>query len=83
MMGHTYGQGRTLTFRIPRDRYGNFHPRILAVLRSQEEEYERLAGTLYSKGLTQEQVGDVFNDIYERGVERLGLTAHTSCTSRI
>ena len=56
-MGHTYGQGRTLTFRIPRDRYGNFHPRILAVLRSQEEECERLAGTLYSKGLTQEQVG--------------------------
>ena len=48
-MGHTYGQGRTLTFRIPRDRYGNFHPRILAVLRSQEEQCERLAGTLYSK----------------------------------
>ena len=63
-MGHIYGQGRTLTFRIPHDRYGNFHPRILAVLRSQEEECERLAGTLYSKGLTQEQVGDVFNDIY-------------------
>ena len=33
-MGHTYGQGRSLTFRIPRYRYGNFHPRILAVLRS-------------------------------------------------
>ena len=63
-MGHTYGQGRTLTFRIPRDRYGNFHPRILAVLRSQEEECERLASTLYSKGLTKEQFGDVFNDIY-------------------
>ncbi|MCI2108208.1 MAG: transposase [Bacteroidales bacterium] len=27
--GRTYGQGRTLTFRIPRDRYGNFPPRIL------------------------------------------------------
>ena len=52
--GHTYGQGRTLTFRIPRDRYGNFHPRILAILRNQEEECERLAGTLYSKGLTQQ-----------------------------
>ena len=23
--GRTYGHGRTLTFRIPRDRYGNFH----------------------------------------------------------
>ena len=27
--GRTYGHGRTLTFRIPRDRYGNFHPRIM------------------------------------------------------
>ena len=58
----TYGHGQTLTFRIPRDRYGNFHPRILAILRDQEEECERLAGTLYTKGLTQEQVGEVFND---------------------
>lgn len=24
----TYGHGRTSTFSIPRDRYGNFHPRI-------------------------------------------------------
>ena len=56
--GRTYGMGRTLTFRIPRDRYGNFHPRILAVLRDQEDECERLAGTLYTKGLTQEQVAD-------------------------
>ena len=70
-----------MTFRIPRDRYGNFHPRILAILRDQEDECERLprilailrdqedecerlAGTLYTKGLTQEQVGEVFNDIY-------------------
>lgn len=36
-LGRTYGIGRTLTFRIPRDRYGNFHPRILAVLRDQED----------------------------------------------
>lgn len=62
--GNTYGQGRKLTFRIPRDRYGNFHPQILAILRNQEDEIERLAGTLYSKGLTQDQVGEVFNDIY-------------------
>ena len=61
----TYGHGRTLTFRIPGDRYGNFHPRILAILCDQEEKCERLAGTLYTKGLTQEQVGEVFNDIYE------------------
>ena len=63
-MGHTYGQGRALIFRIPRYRYGNFHPQILAVLHNQEDECECLAGTLYGKGLTQEQVGEVFNDIY-------------------
>ena len=62
--GRTYGHGRTLNFRIPRDRYGNFHPCILAILREQEDECERLAGSLYSKGLTQEQVAEVFNDVY-------------------
>lgn len=62
--GRTYGQGKKLEFRIPRDRYGNFHPQILAILRDQEEECDRLAGVLYTKGLTQEQVGDVFEQIY-------------------
>lgn len=64
--GHAYGQGRKLEFRIPRDRYGNFHPKILAILRNQEEEFDRLAGVLYTKGLTQEQVGDVFEQVYGR-----------------
>lgn len=49
--GHSYGQGKRLEFRIPRDRYGNFHQRILAILRDQEEECDRLAGVLYTKGL--------------------------------
>jgi transposase-like protein len=62
--GHTYGHGRKLEFRIPRDRYGNFHPQILAILRDQEEECDRLAGVLYTKGLTQEQVSEVFEEIY-------------------
>ena len=48
--GRSYGNGRVLEFRIPRDRYGNFHPTILALLRDQELECERLAGSLYSKG---------------------------------
>ena len=61
---HSCGHERTLTFRIPSNRYGYFHPRILAILRHQEDECERLAGTLYTKGLTQEQVGEVFQDIY-------------------
>ena len=36
----------------------------MAILRDQEEECDRLAGVLYTKGLTQEQVGDVFDEIY-------------------
>ena len=36
----------------------------MAILRDQEDKCERLAGTLYTKGLTQEQVGEVFADIY-------------------
>ena len=63
-LGNSYGQGRRLEFRIPRDRYGNFHPKILALLRNQEEDCERLAGSLYCRGLTQSQVGDVFEEIY-------------------
>ena len=33
--GKSYGQGRVLEFRSPRDRFGNFHPTILALLRDQ------------------------------------------------
>lgn len=63
-LGHTYGNGKKLEFKIPRDRFGNFHPKILAILRDQEEECEKLAGSLYTKGLTQAQVGQVFDEIY-------------------
>jgi transposase-like protein len=30
--GRSYGQGRVLEFRVPRDRYGNFHPTILTTI---------------------------------------------------
>lgn len=36
----------------------------MVIIRKQEEGYERLTGTLYTKGLTQERGGEVFNDIY-------------------
>jgi transposase-like protein len=62
--GKSYGQGRVLEFRIPRDRYGNFHPTILALLRDQEVECEQLASSLYCKGLKQSQVGEVFGEVY-------------------
>lgn len=77
--GSTYGQGRKLEFRIPRDRYGNFHPQILAILRDQEEECDRLAGVLYTKGLTQEQVSDVFDQIYGRHYSKSSISRMVEC----
>lgn len=77
--GHSYGQGKKLEFRIPRDRYGNFHPQILAILRDQEEECDRLAGVLYTKGLTQEQVSDVFNQIYGQHYSKSSISRMVEC----
>ena len=77
--GHSYGQGKKLEFRIPRDRYGNFHPRILAILRDQEEECDRLAGVLYTKGLTQEQVSDVFDQIYGEHYSKSSISRMVEC----
>ena len=74
VLGNAYDQGRKLEFRIPRDHYGNFHPRILDILRNQEEECDRLAGVLYTKGLTQEQVGDVFEQIYGRHYSKSSIS---------
>nr|CRY95066.1 hypothetical protein [uncultured prokaryote] len=77
--GHSYGQGKRLEFRIPRDRYGNFHPRILAILRDQEEECDRLAGVLYTKGLTQDQVSDVFDQIYGEHYSKPSISRMVEC----
>lgn len=77
--GHSYGQGKKLEFRIPRDRYGNFHPQILAILRDQEVECDRLAGVLYTKGLTQEQVSDVFDQIYGQHYSKSSISRMVEC----
>jgi putative transposase len=72
--GKSYGQGRVLEFRIPRDRYGNFHPTILALLRDQEVECEQLASSLYCKGLTQSQVGEVFGEVYGKQYSKASIS---------
>lgn len=77
--GSTYGQGRKPEFRIPRDRYGHFHPQILAILRDQEEECDRLAGVLYTKGLTQEQVSDVFDQVYGQHYSKASISRMVEC----
>lgn len=64
--GKTYGQGRILELRIPRDRNGEFYPKVLALLRSQQAEIDQLVSALYGQGLTQRQIGRVFDDLYGR-----------------
>ncbi|OFY05784.1 MAG: hypothetical protein A2W93_14760 [Bacteroidetes bacterium GWF2_43_63] len=60
----TYGRGKMLELRVPRTRNGSFYPLILGLLRDQEEEARKIAFTLYGAGMTTEQVGEVFGDLY-------------------
>lgn len=54
--GRVYGNGKVLELRIPHDRNGKFYPRVLTLLRNQQEEIDRFVSALYAKGLTLTQV---------------------------
>lgn len=60
----TFGHGQQLKLSVPRSRNSSFYPVLLSVLKNQEEESKRLAFKLYGAGLTTEQVGDLFEEIY-------------------
>jgi putative transposase len=62
----SFGQGKLLELQVPRSRYGQFYPVLLSILKDQEEESKRLAFSLYGKGLTTEQVGELFEELYGR-----------------
>ena len=64
--GRAYGHGKLLELRIPRDRNGEFYPKVLALLRSQQAETDKLVSALYAQGLSQNQVGEVFQRLYGR-----------------
>jgi len=59
-----FGGGRVMELRVPRTRFGSFYPVLLNVLKDQHAEMERLSFSLYTAGLTTEQIGDIFDDIY-------------------
>ena len=61
-----YGNGQILELRIPRDRNGQFYPKVLTLLRQQQSETDRFVSALYAQGLTQSQLGDVFEQLYGR-----------------
>ncbi len=51
----------------------------MSILRDQEEECDRLAGVLYTKGLTRERVGDVFERIYGRHYSKSSISRMVEC----
>ena len=60
----TFGMQKQLKLQVPRSRYHQFYPVLLAVLKDQEQELRELAFMLYGSGLTTNQVGDVFDSLY-------------------
>lgn len=63
-LGHSYGDGQRLEFRIPRDRLGLFTPKLLDELREKREKCNELVGLLYVNGLTLVQIAKVVKFLY-------------------
>ena len=58
------GFGKEMVLKVPRTRDGGFYPVLLNVLRDEDEEHRKLIFSLYRRGLTTEQVSDVYEEIY-------------------
>ncbi len=58
------GFGNEMVLKVPRTRNGTFYPVLLNVLREEDEEHRKLIFSLYRRGLTTEQVSDVYEEIY-------------------
>lgn len=69
-----FGHGRVLELTVPRTRHGNFYPVLLSVLKDQRAEMDRLGFSLYTKGLTTEQVGEVFEEIYGQAYSKQSIS---------
>jgi len=57
------GYGKEIILKVPRTRSGTFYPALLSVLRDEDEKHRKLIFSLYKKGLTTEQVSDVYEEI--------------------
>lgn len=68
--GQVYGRGQQLQLRIPRDRLGQFYPVILGLMRDQDSQIHDLSFSLYSKGLTTRDIGDVLEIIYGKNYSK-------------
>jgi putative transposase len=59
-----HGFGKEMVLKVPRTRSGTFYPALLGILRNEDEEHRKLIFSLYRKGLTTEQVSDIYEELY-------------------
>lgn len=64
------GYGKEMVLSVPRTRSGTFYPALLQVLRDEDEEHRRLIFSLYRKGLTTEQVSEVYEELYGKSYSK-------------
>ena len=64
------GEGKILELQVPRTRQSGFYPILLGLLKDQQQESLNLALTLYQKGLTDSEIGDVFEQLYGKHYSR-------------
>jgi len=72
------GLGSELQLRIPRDRMGVFKPVIYGLIQSQQDQIEELSYTLYGKGLTTRQIGEVIEKMYGKNYSKSTVSAITN-----
>ncbi len=73
-LGRVFGHGTELSLRIPRDRQSAFYPIILALFREQESYLKEVAFSLYSKGLTTRDIGDILDQIYGKHYSKSSIS---------
>ena len=79
--GRLLGAQGIIELSVPRTRYNNFYPILLSILKDQQAEMEQLSFLLYTQGLTTEQIGEVFEQLYahhysKESISRLAQRAH-------
>lgn len=58
--------GFEFLLKVPRTCEGGFYPFLLAILRNENEERDRLVSELYLSGLTTEQIGKIIGRFYSQ-----------------
>ena len=79
--GRLLGAQRIIELSAPRTRYGNCYPILRSILKDQQGEMEQLSFLLSTQGLTTEQIGEVFEQLYahhysKESLSRLAQRAH-------